>query len=92
MRESKTNNFTEEQLEALTSFIEETVEKRTLHNILRQLSNQIDSIIGRSSRFTTEEELKLLLQSDLFKVPEISEDISDYAVSAYESNQMNYES
>lgn len=88
----KETNFTEEQVEALNEFIQETVDRKTLHDTIRRLERQIENVIGSNSSYTTERRLKNLLKSDLFKTPEHPfEGIPDHEVSSYENNQMNYE-
>lgn len=83
----KETNFTEEQKEALNKFIQETVDRETLYDTIRRLERQVENVIGSNSRYTTERRLNKLLESNLFKTPEIP----DHEVSAYEHNQMNIE-
>ena len=63
-------NFTEEQKEALNKFIQETVDRETLHDTIRRLERQVESVVGSNSSYTTERRLNKLLETDLFKQPE----------------------
>mgnify|MGYP003656510816 CR=1 FL=1 len=69
MERGKTN-FTEEQKEALNKFIQETVDRETLHDTLRRLERQVEGVVGSNSSYTTERRLNKLLETDLFKQPE----------------------
>ena len=61
-------NFTKEQMSALNKFINDAIERQSVHDALKHLENKIDRAMG--SRYTRDSELEKLLNSDLFKQPE----------------------
>tara|TARA_R110000751_G_scaffold8111_1_gene32718 strand:+ start:674 stop:949 length:276 start_codon:yes stop_codon:yes gene_type:complete len=62
-------NFSNKQREALTEFIQETVDRNVIFDTLRLLESKIENALGSKSRYTTEHRLEKILESDLFKQP-----------------------
>ena len=62
------NNFTKEQMDALNKFINESIERQSVHDAFRHLENKLDRAMG--SRYSRDSQLEQLLNSDLFKQPE----------------------
>ena len=58
-------NFTKEQMDALTKFINDSIERQSVHDALRHLESKIERAMG--SRYSQESKLEQLLNSDLFK-------------------------
>jgi len=61
-------NFTKEQMDALNKFINESVERQSVHDAFKLLGDKIERAMG--SRYSRDSQLEKLLDSDLFKQPE----------------------
>jgi hypothetical protein len=59
------NNFTQEQMDALTKFINDAIERQAVHDAFRHLESKIERAMG--SRYSQDSRLTQLLNSDLFK-------------------------
>jgi len=61
-------NFTNEQMDAINKFINDSIERQAVHDALKHLENKIERAMG--SRYNRDSKLEKLLNSDLFKQPE----------------------